>query len=232
MMHAFENSVFYDVLLPKKVKKTSESSEITLERSYRYKVDPSSPMDQFDLVIFDFETTGLNVASDQIIEMGALRRKPDGTITEFSTLIDPGQSLPEVTTRICGITDDMLKGKPKIHEVMDKFLEFIEGGILVAHNADFDYPFLKQSCSRLGKKIDFPCFCTLKMSRKLLPDLESKSLDSLAKHYALEFIARHRSVGDCEVTLKVLENLLAANKDQFQLWKDFQPYGARNSDSK
>jgi DNA polymerase III epsilon subunit-like protein len=84
--------------------------------------------------------------------------------------------------------------------------------------------FLKHACNRLGYQIEWSCFCTLKLARQLLPDLESKNLDSLAQHYGLSFAARHRSIGDCEVTGAVLNSLLRGEGAGLQQWKDFSPF--------
>ena len=92
---------------------------------------------------------------------------------------------------------------------LPKHWDFITGSVLIAHNAEFDFAFLKASCSECGYELEsWPCYCTLKMARTLHPELESKSLDSLANMYELTFDARHRSVGDALVTKDVLIKFL------------------------
>ncbi|RYZ70600.1 MAG: 3'-5' exonuclease, partial [Proteobacteria bacterium] len=176
----------------------------------------------FPVVIFDFETTGLDVYRDRIIEIGAIKYENGRRVGDFSFLIDPEIPLPEIITKITGITDAMLEGQRKIEGVLPEFLQFIDKCVLVAHNAEFDLNFLRSVASRQGYQIEYPCFCTLKMARLLLPDLESKNLDTLAKHYELSFAARHRSIGDCEVTGSVLTNLLAKEGLHMQQWRDFE----------
>ena len=95
---------------------------------------------------------------------------------------------------------------------------FQQGQHVKAHD------FFKNACQRQGYQIEWPCFCTLKLSRQLLPDLESKNLDTLAKHFELSFIARHRSIGDCEVTGTVLHRLLDEEGAHLKQWKDMQPF--------
>ena len=104
------------------------------------------------------------------------------------------------------------------------FFRFIDGAILVAHNADFDWAFLRNGAARLGYQLSWPCFCTLKLARALLPQLESKNLDSLAKHFSLDFEARHRAIGDCKVTHGVLMGLLTGATPPLITWQDLQPY--------
>lgn len=223
-------SMFHDVLFPKEAAGSEAVKQnLFLQRVLRYLPAQETIVRQATLVIFDFETTGLDPATDRIIEIGGLKvvgGKPAG---EFSTLIKPDIPLPKTAAQITGITEEMLEGQPAIEDVLPKFLEFIEGAILVAHNAEFDMSFLRTSCERLGYQISWPCFCTLKLSRSLLPDLESRTLDSLATHYGLTFEARHRSIGDCKVTSSVLQALLANEGRSLVAWQDLQPFAVAHS---
>ena len=119
-------------------------------------------------------------------------------VDELSTLIEVDTPIPEVVQKITGITPDMLVGQPRIESFLPKLYKFIEGSVLIAHNAEFDMSFLSAESGRLGFDINWPCFCTLKMARDLLSDLPKKNLDTLAEHYNLSFEARHRSIGDAE----------------------------------
>ena len=150
-------------------------------------------------------------------------------IGEFQTLVKVPLTLTEETTKLTGITAEMLSNAPGIHEVLPDFLEFIKGCILVAHNAEFDMAFLRHESARLDYEIDLACFCSLKLSRQLLPDLQHKNLDSLAGHYGLTFEARHRAIGDCKVTYAVLERLLADEGSHLKTWQDFAPYSITSS---
>ena len=96
-------------------------------------------------------------------------------------------------------------------DVIDKFLQFIKGSVLIAHNAEFDASFLRAACDKHQWDFHSPIYCTLKMARELLPNLERRTLDALAEHYGLSFSSRHRSIGDAEVTAQVFANMLNLN---------------------
>lgn len=224
-MSTLTNSMFHSVFFPSEEEVDSQGkADLLLRRVLRYNAPTDKLIRSTRLVIFDFETTGLDHNKDLIIEIGGLAVENGKAIDEFSTLIDPEVPLPETAKKITGITDEMLVGQPKIEEELPKFLKFIEGSILVAHNADFDMSFLRNKCEKLGYQVQWPAFCTLKMARAFLPDLESKNLDTLAMHYNLTFEARHRSIGDCKVTSAVLQALLSAEGEHLKYWDDFKPF--------
>lgn len=202
----------------------SYRSQLRLEKVTRFQVDHDAIMQETPLVVFDFETTGLDTQNDYVIEVGALKTLNGRICDEFSFLIQPPIPLTESVTTITGITTEMLQGQPTIDEVLPQFLAYIENSILVAHNAAFDMAFLQTICARQGIQIEWPAFCTLRMARQLLPQLESKNLDSLAEHYHLTFEARHRSIGDCKVTSAVLQSMLAEEAPDFVTWQHFQPF--------
>lgn len=222
-MAVLRNSMFQEILFPSDSDESfGGQGQLFLQKVLRHHLAPEAMVQGHPLVIFDFETTGLDVYRDRIIEIGAIKYVNGERVGDFSFLINPEMALPEVIRKITGITDEMLVGKPLIDEVLPDFLQFIHKSILVAHNAEFDLNFLRSVAGRLGYQIEYPCFCTLKMARILLPELESKNLDTLAKHYDLSFAARHRSIGDCEVTGGVLRALLAKEGQNLQQWKDFE----------
>ncbi len=224
-MTLLQNSMFFDILFPTDEEEGYGSQgQLFLQKVLRFYPLPETQFRQSPLVIFDFETTGLDSLRDRIIEFGAIKYQNGRKVDEFSTLINPDVPLSDAASRITGITADMLIDQPAIEEIMPSFLQFIDKSILIAHNAEFDMSFLKAACQRLGYQIEWPCFCTLKLSRALLPDLESKNLDFLAKHFGLTFAARHRSIGDCEVTGGVLDALLAKEGAHLQQWKDLETY--------
>jgi DNA polymerase-3 subunit alpha (Gram-positive type) len=212
-MTQLQNSMFFDILFPADEDDAQGNSQLFLQKVLRHQLAGDSIVRDSTLVIFDFETTGLDSLRDRIIEVGAIKYQNGERVADFSTLIKPDIPLP-----------DMLENQPTIEEVLPKFLQFIDHTLLVAHNAEFDMAFLKHACHRLGYQIEWSCFCTLKLARQLLPDLESKNLDSLAQHYGLSFAARHRSIGDCEVTGAVLNSLLRGEGAGLQQWKDFSPF--------
>ncbi len=218
-------TMFQKVLFPEKIASdNNESPKFFLQRKKILNVSPEASVWNYPLVIFDFETTGLSATHDKIIEMGAIRFENFKEVRHISTLIDPEMALKPEITRITGITNEDLKGQPNINTVLPEFLNFIDGAILVAHNAEFDMGFLRKCCLEIGLILDWPVLCTLKMARTLLTDLESKSLDRLAQHYQLTFEARHRSIGDVRVTAQVLEKMLADKGSKISSWRDVTPF--------
>ena len=126
------------------------------------------------MVVFDFETTGLDPSYDKIIEIGAIKICGDKTLAEFESLVRTESPISSVVERITGINDQMLENQPKIEELLPRFLEFIKGSIIVAHNAAFDVAFLKAEAFRQGIELDWSAFCTLKLARNLLQSLIQK----------------------------------------------------------
>jgi DNA polymerase III epsilon subunit family exonuclease len=224
-MSLLHNSMFYDILFPEdEGEGLGTDGQLLLQKVLRFHIGPEVLFRGKTFVIFDFETTGLDSMRDRIIEIGALKFVDGKKVGEFSTLVKPDIPLPETASKITGITADMLEGQPSIEDVLPSFLQFFDKAILVAHNAEFDMAFLKAACQRMGYQVEWPCFCTLKLARQLLPQLESKNLDALAQHFGLSFAARHRSIGDCEVTGSVLQALLQKEGQSLQQWRDIETF--------
>ena len=224
-MAQFAYSMFHDIFLPG----TQEGQEgplasLQLEQVRRFKPPMTSPLDEWPWVVFDFETTGLDSRQDHIIEIGGIKVEKGVMVEEFSTLIKPPVVVSEQITQITGITEEMLFDQPAIEEVLFKFLEFIKGSVLLAHNAEFDLAFLQTACRRAKIQLDWPVFCSLKMARVVLPELESKNLDTLAEHYGLTFESRHRSIGDCKVTSAVVQAMLSERHDSYQTLGSLEPF--------
>ncbi len=218
-------SMFNHVLFPESSEESlNKQFEVRFSQLVRFAPRPQSLIRHAPLVVFDFETTGLDANQDRIIEIGAIKVQNLEIVDEFSTLVDPTIPLSIEAERITGITPDMLVGSPTIDKVFSKLLDFMAGSILVAHNADFDMGFLKAEGRRLGYEIQMPCFCTLKLTRVILPLLESRSLDNLAKHFGLSFEARHRSIGDIKVTIDMLKEILRGDGQHLKTWEDFSAF--------
>ena len=226
MNAALQYSMFHKVLFPEiqQVIDHENSDAFVLSRVIRYLLDRQTSMKGLPIVLFDFETTGFDPHSDRIIEIGAMKILDGEIVGEFSSLVNPERPLSSASKTITGISDDMLVGQPKIGEVLPKFMEFFSGAVLVAHNAEFDMGFLRANAGRLGVLLSWPCYCTLKLARAYLPQLESRSLDALAQFYGLSFEARHRSIGDVKVTAAVLQKLLHENMASLSEWQHFAPF--------
>jgi len=219
--------MFQDVLFPGKARGLPEDGqELSLRRIVSFSPHARLELARVPLVVFDLETTGLDHRQDWIVEIGAQKLVGDQVVDEFDTMIDPERDMPESAQKVTGITPDMLVGKPKIREVLPEFFQFIEGCILVAHNANFDMGFIRHHAGLLGVEFQWPAFCTLKMARELLPDLKRKNLDTLAEHYGLTFESRHRSIGDVKVTVSVLQELMNHEGAHLKTWKDMEPFSS------
>lgn len=218
------HSMFQNVLFPDKQNTGAGLAHLQLRKTFRFPLDPAVALSSLPWVVFDLETTGLNAKADQIIEIGAQKIAENRVIAEISTLVKCERALSPAVQKITGIKPEMLEGQPVIDEVLPKFLDFIQGSILVAHNAVFDHSFVVNACQKMNIELEWPTLCTLKMARDLLPDLESKTLDSLAEHFGLTFESRHRSIGDVKVTVGVLQAMLEDFGDKLETWRDFEPY--------
>lgn len=147
-------------------------------------------------VALDLETTGLNPARDRIIEIGMARVK-DGQITDtYSQLIYPGMRISERIEQLTGITDQMLCGKPLISDVIANILDFIGEEPILGHNIIFDYSFLKKAAVNAGKTISGMGIDTLRIARRVVPEVEHKKLDYLCAHFGINPGQSHRALDD------------------------------------
>ncbi len=146
----------------------------------------------------DVETTGTNPRFDRIIEVGILLVENGVITTTYSTLINPRTHLPPEITRITGITTEDLLDAPEFSEVKEKIYNLLEGAVLVAHNARFDYGFLKHEFARHETKYSAKQLCTVRLSRALFPELQRHNLDALITHFNLPCEKRHRALDDAK----------------------------------
>ncbi len=158
-------------------------------------------------VVFDIETTGFSPVKDRIIEIGAVKIS-GGTITDrFSTFVNPERPIPFDITKLTSIDDSTVKNAPTIKEVLPKFLDFVSGAVLVAHNASFDVSFIRENAARLELAADFTVVDTVALSRFLLPELGRHKLDNVAKHLGVSLENHHRAVDDAECTALIFIKL-------------------------
>lgn len=154
-----------------------------------------TPISKKQFIAFDTETTGFSDSDDEIIEIAAVR-VVNGVITdEYSQLINPGCSVPAEASAVNHITDDMLRGMPKIYEVLPSFLAFVGDDVIAAHNASFDAKFLAQACMRNRFKAPEVYFDTMALAR-YYPDAENKKLGTLLACAGIENEKAHRALGD------------------------------------
>lgn len=151
------------------------------------------------IVFLDLETTGATATHDRITEIGLIAVE-EGRVTEqWSTLVNPGMSIPPAIQSLTGITNEMVALAPGFDEVAEDLAHKLSGSILAAHNARFDYGFLKNEFRRAGISYTARVLCTVKLSRRLYPEHRRHNLDTLLERHALTCEARHRALGDARV---------------------------------
>jgi DNA polymerase-3 subunit epsilon len=151
------------------------------------------------LIFVDLETSGANFANDRIIEIGLIEVDQSGT-REWSVLVNPERPLSPFITGLTGIDDAMLDSAPPFREVAPVLLDRLRGRLFIAHNARFDYGFLKSEFRRLGMDFRAPNLCTVKLSRKLFPQHYRHNLDTLVERHGLSVAGdRHRALADARV---------------------------------
>jgi DNA polymerase-3 subunit epsilon len=151
------------------------------------------------VVFLDLETTGATATRDRITEVGLIEVDNGRFVREWSSLVNPGMSIPPGIQALTGISNDMVALAPRFEEIARELYEAIDGRVLIAHNARFDYGFLKNEFRRLGKTFTTPVLCTVKLSRKLFPQHPRHNLDSLMMRHGIQCDARHRALGDARV---------------------------------
>lgn len=163
-----------------------------------------------DFVVFDLETTGAKAPPCRVTEIGAYRVKNNKIVEEFQTLVNPETAIPLFIAQLTGITDAMVNNAPKFREVAHNFLDFIGDSILVAHNAHFDMRFLNHEIGRIHTdyRVANPSLCTVRLSRKLLPNVENHRLNTLAAHYSVRLVNHHRAAADAHATAHIFVYLL------------------------
>lgn len=167
--------------------------------------------------IVDIETTG-GRSVDKITEIAIIVHDGEKIVDEYSTLINPEVPIPYFISGLTGITNEMVAEAPKFYEVAKKIVEITADKIFVAHSASFDYHFIKNEFRSLGFEFKRKTLCTVKLSRKLIPELNSYSLGELCAELGIEIYGRHRAGGDAMATAKLFEYLLSINGNDNDLF--------------
>ncbi len=179
------------------------------------------PLNKATYVVFDLETTGLSTRYDRITEFGGIRFENGQIVKTLDLLINPERQIPKAIVEKTHISNEMVKDKPTIEQVIDQILEFMDGAILVSHNITFDYGFIAENLRRMGReKFVKPAIDTLSLSRYLFPEASAHRLGSLSKNLGMDNYddeEAHRADYDAkilnEVWLAMLSRLTKTNKD-------------------
>ena len=150
------------------------------------------------LVFVDLETTGTNFVNDRIVEIGLVEATQEG-VSEWSALVDPGRPVPPFITSLTGIDTAMLAAAPAFAQLAPDILERLRGRLFIAHNARFDYGFLKHEFKRNGIDFHATRLCTVKLSRALFPGHRRHNLDTLVERFGIVTGDRHRALADARV---------------------------------
>ncbi|HEY6966568.1 MAG TPA: exonuclease domain-containing protein [Burkholderiales bacterium] len=182
------------------------------------------------LAIVDVETTGAHPAWNRVTEIAVVEVQAGEVASEWSTLVNPGVAIPAAIQALTGITNDMVAGAPAFGDIAQELHERLEGRVFVAHNARFDYGFLRHEFERAGLRFQARTLCTVKLSRRLYPGHARHNLDSLIERHGLKFGpqggarrrapegARHRALGDARAVWQFL--CVAAEERGAELLQD------------
>lgn len=177
---------------------------------------PAPVLREEEWVVVDVETTGGSPAQGhRVTEVAAVRVSRGEVKESFSTLVNPQRPIPRMITDLTGITNEMVRSAPTFREVAPRLQEMLRGRVFVAHNASFDWRFVSSELELCrwtplsGRQL-----CTVRLARKLLPQLPSRSLDALALYFNLEIAARHRAGDDALATAKLLLHFIEMLEEQ------------------
>lgn len=151
------------------------------------------------IAFVDLETTGATAASDRITEIGIVEVDADGSVREWQQLVNPGRRIAPFVERLTGISNAMVASAPPFAEVAEEVRRRLQGRLFIAHNASFDYGFLKSEFRQLGIDFRAPVLCTVKLSRALYPEFKRHSLDALIERHGLHASGRHRALADARL---------------------------------
>lgn len=155
----------------------------------------------------DVETTGASPLSDRITEIGIVEMLPDGSVSEWSTLVNPQMRIPAFIENLTGISNAMVEHAPTFAQVADELLQRLAGRVFVAHNARFDYAFIQNEFKRMERNFRADTLCTVRLSRRLYPQHYKHNLDSLIQRLGIEMEDRHRALADARVLMHFLQRL-------------------------
>jgi DNA polymerase-3 subunit epsilon len=164
------------------------------------------------LAFVDVETTGSSPTRERVTEIGLVRVDIDGDATrvdEWSTLVNPGVPIPPEIEWLTGITNEMVRAAPRFEQVAQELIDRLDGAVFVAHNARFDYGFLRAEFARSGLTFHAKTLCTVRLSRALYPDRAPHTLDALIDRFNLSGEQRHRALGDARVLWRLLQTWCA-----------------------
>ena len=176
-----------------------------------------------DYCVLDIETTGLSAYYDEVIEIGILKVRDNQIVEQYSQLIEPDYEIDSFITKLTGITNEMVAGMPKIRDVKDDVLTFIENDVILGHNTSFDIRFLNAA---FGNAIDNLYMDTMQFARKVYPELEHHRLSDLTAYLNLSN-NEHRSIADCIATKELYDAVKATMREKGLTIEDLWAYSSK-----
>ena len=173
-------------------------------------------LSELDFVVVDVEATGAKTPPNRLIELGAFRIRGGRIVDKFLSLVNPEIPIPRFVMALTGISNEMVKSAPVFAEVAPRWLDFVSDSVLIAHNAAFDTSFLNHEISRVypGHRMLNPHLCTVRLSRRVLPDLNNHRLDTIANHFSIPIISRHRAGSDALATAEIFLLLMSKLEEE------------------
>ena len=163
-----------------------------------------------DFVVVDVEATGAKTPPNRLIELGAYRIRDGRIVDKFQSLVNPEIPIPRFVASLTGISNEMVKQAPVFAELAPQWLDFVSDSVLIAHNSNFDANFLNHEISRVypGHRMVNPHLCTVKLCRRVLPELLNHRLDTIAEYFSISIVSRHRAGCDALATAEIFIQLL------------------------
>jgi DNA polymerase-3 subunit epsilon len=173
-------------------------------------------LDSCAFAVVDVETTGSRpTKGDRVTEVAVVVVSGGDVQVVLDTLVNPERPIPRFVSALTRITDEMVRAGPTFDEVADDLLNALAGRVFVAHNMRFDWGFLSQELRRTRHvALEGPRLCTVQLARRLVPQLRSRTLDSLAEYFGVEIGERHRACGDAVATAHILRKLLGLAEER------------------
>lgn len=177
--------------------------------------------------VLDLETTGFSPITEKITEIGIMKLEGGKVIDKFCCFVNPEKNIPERVVEVTNITNDMVKDAETIDKVFPKIMDFIEGSVLVAHNAEFDVGFLKHNAKVLGHDFDFTYLDTLALAKELFPHYKTYKLGRIAKNLGIKVDVAHRALDDVDTTVSIFNIMLEKLKQRgAETLEDIEIYGS------
>ncbi|WP_097026421.1 DNA polymerase III subunit alpha [Clostridium peptidivorans] len=177
--------------------------------------------------VLDLETTGFSPVTEKITEIGIMKLKDGKIIDKFSCFVNPEKPIPSRVVEVTNITDDMVRNAETIENVFPKMMDFIDGTVLVAHNAGFDVGFLKHNARVLNYDFDFTYVDTLSLAQSVFPNFKTYKLGRIAKNLGIKVEVAHRALDDVATTVKVFNIMLEKLKERgAKTIEDIDIYGS------